>query len=48
METRNSDVLASVIGFLRENEEYGDDWSTEIAVLEELFTYAADERLAIA
>lgn len=48
METRNNDVLANVIGFLRENEEYGDDWSTEIAVLEELFTYSADEMYATA
>lgn len=33
---RNTIIL--LISWLYENEEYGDDWSTEIAVLEEILS----------
>jgi len=29
-------VINSIIRFLRDNEEYGDDWGTEIKVLKSL------------
>lgn len=31
-------AITLLISWLYENEEYGDDWSTEIAVLEEILT----------
>ena len=31
-------ALCILISYLYENEEYGDDWETEIAVLEELLS----------
>lgn len=31
-------VITLLISWLYENEEYGDDWSTEIAVLEEILS----------
>jgi len=35
-EQYNSRVLATVINFLEENEQYGDDWQSEIKVLKSL------------
>tara|TARA_B100000902_G_scaffold4661_2_gene5946 strand:- start:2435 stop:2566 length:132 start_codon:yes stop_codon:yes gene_type:complete len=32
----NSRVLATIINFLEENEQYGDDWQSEINVLKSL------------
>ena len=32
----NTRVLENIISFLKENEQYGDDWETEIKVLESL------------
>jgi|TARA_R100001530_G_scaffold108699_1_gene76226 hypothetical protein len=34
LKTKN--VINSIIRFLRDNEEYGDDWETEIKVLKSL------------
>tara|TARA_B100000902_G_scaffold237718_1_gene225184 strand:- start:1877 stop:2053 length:177 start_codon:yes stop_codon:yes gene_type:complete len=35
-EQYNIRVLDTIIGFLKENEQYGDDWSSEIKVLKSL------------
>lgn len=32
-------VIRTVITFLAENEQYGDDWAEEIGVLEDLLDY---------
>ena len=37
------DALCSVLEFLRANEQYGDDWHEEIAVLTELLWDLYDE-----
>ena len=35
----NARVLENVIRFLKENEQYGDEWDSEIKVLEKLRTH---------
>ena len=32
----NADIIRNVISFLAENEQYGDDWSEEIAELDKV------------
>ena len=36
METINTSIINTVIDFLENNEQYGDDWSIEIAELEKV------------
>ena len=36
----NADVIRNVISFLSENEQYGDDWSAEIAELDKVLDIA--------
>lgn len=38
----NLDAIRSTITFLSENEEYGDDWSTEIATLDKVIDFCLE------
>ena len=38
----NIDAIRSTITFLSENEEYGDDWSEEIATLEKVMDFCLE------
>ena len=38
----NLDAIRSTITFLSENEEYGDDWSTEIPTLDKVIDFCLE------
>ena len=38
----NLDAIRSTIRFLSENEEYGDDWSEEIATLDKVMDFCLE------
>ena len=38
----NLDAISSTITFLSENEEYGDDWWTEIATLDKVIDFCLE------
>ncbi len=38
-----NEELKNIINFLEENEQYGDDWSKEIAVLQKLLKEKGEE-----
>lgn len=38
----NADAIRDVIMFLRENEQYGDDWTEEIAELDKVLNACKD------
>ena len=38
----NLDAIRSTITFLSENEEYGDDWSEEIATLDKVMDFCLE------
>ena len=39
MENISADVIRNIAAFLHENEQYGDDWSEEIAELDKVIDF---------
>ena len=44
MENINTSIINTVIDFLENNEQYGDDWSIEIAELEKVVHLAVEAK----
>lgn len=45
METINTSIINTVIDFLENNEQYGDDWSIEIAELEKVVHLVVEAKI---